>query len=426
VSGPLTISILKKIFRPKKEYQKFPARKIIKGEIIDWENNKIIDEVTVAVYYSPNSYTGEDMAEIFSHGGFYLPQRICEILKKAGAILAEPGEFTKRRFLNGKIDLVQAEALLPLISAQTEKQAKMALAQLRGEVSLIIKNFGEELKELLAQTEYLIEFADEEEAKELEKNIKKRIASLNEKMEKIFKRTHFQKKIFQGIKVVLAGRANVGKSSLFNQLLGRERAIVTEIPGTTRDVIEAMIDIDGFPFIFCDTAGIDFNISLIDELSVKKTKEYLEMGDLILLIFDISEPPQEADYDLLRMTKEKDRIIILNKKDLPHKFPLDFLSSEPYLLISAKYGDGIEEIKKRLKKYLQNFYSDSDTFLFLPRQIECLEKALAACKNCLNLSYWESIAEELKEALFNLRELLGETTSEEILDKIFSQFCIGK
>ncbi|MCS7250265.1 MAG: tRNA uridine-5-carboxymethylaminomethyl(34) synthesis GTPase MnmE [candidate division WOR-3 bacterium] len=426
LSGPLTIPILKKVFRPKKEYEKFPARRVIKGEIIDLENKELVDEVMVVVYYSPNSYTGEDMAEIFSHGGFYLPQRICEVLKKAGAFLAEPGEFTKRRFLNGKIDLVQAEALLSLISAQTEKQAKMALSQLRGEVSLIIKNLGEELKELLALTEYLIEFAEEEEAKELGKNIKNRIITLKEKIEKIFKKTDFHQKIFQGIRVVLAGRANVGKSSLFNQLLGKERAIVTEIPGTTRDVIEAIIDIDGFPFILCDTAGIDFNISLIDELSVRKTKEYLEKGDIILLIFDISEPPQKADYDLLKMTKEKNRMIILNKKDLTHKFPLNFFNKEPYLLISAKYGEGIEEIVNKLKEYTKNLYSDNETFLFLPRQVECLERVLKILDNISEFTYWEIIAEELKIALDYLKELLGETTNEEILDRIFSQFCIGK
>jgi tRNA modification GTPase len=426
VSGPLTIPILQKIFRPLKKYQKFPPRKIIKGEIIDEETKEVIDEVTVTFYYAPHSYTGEDMAEIFSHGGFYIPQKICEILKKAGATLAEPGEFTKRRFLNGKIDLLQAEALLSLISAQTEKQAKMALAQLRGEVSSVIKNFGEELKEILALTEYLIEFAEDEEVDELAKNIKERIFKLNEKMEKILKKTNFQQKIFQGIRVVLAGRANVGKSSLFNQLLGKERAIVTEIPGTTRDVIEAVIDIEGFPFILCDTAGIDFNVTLIDELSVRKTKEYLKNADLILLIFDISEPPQKADYELLAMTKEYPRIIILNKKDLPQKFPLDFLADEPYLLISAKYGEGIEELIKKLIEYSQNLYSESDAFLFLPRQIDCLERALKAFRNALHLAYWEGVAEELKTALNHLKELLGETTSEQILDKIFSQFCIGK
>ncbi|MEO0130417.1 MAG: tRNA uridine-5-carboxymethylaminomethyl(34) synthesis GTPase MnmE [candidate division WOR-3 bacterium] len=426
VSGPLTIPILKKIFHPKKEYPQFPDRKIIKGEIIDWENKELIDEATIVVYYSPNSYTGEDMAEIFSHGGFYLPQKICEILKKAGASLAEPGEFTKRRFINGKIDLVQAEALLPLIYAQTEKQAKMALSQLRGETSLIIKNFSEELKELLASTEYLIEFADEEEAEKIGDNIREKIISLNERIEKIFKKTNFQKKIFQGIRTVLAGRANVGKSSLFNQLIGKERAIVTDIPGTTRDVIEAIIDISGFPFIFCDTAGIDFNMSLIDELSVKKTKEYLENANLILLIFDISEPPQKADYDLLIMTKEKPRIILLNKNDLPHKFPLDFFGKESYLTISAKYGKGIEEVIKKIREYVKNFYSDTDTFLFLPRQIDCLENALKAFKKTLDTPYWESVAEELKTALNYLKELLGETTNEEILDRIFSQFCVGK
>ncbi len=426
ISGPLTVPILKKIFRSKKEYQKFPSRKMLKGEIIDWENNELIDEVMLTIYYSPNSYTGEDMAEIFSHGGFYIPQRICELLKKAGAFLAEPGEFTKRRFFNGKIDLLQAEALLSLISAQTEKQAKMALSQLRGETSFIIKNFSEEIKELLALTEYLIEFADEEEEKKIGSNIREKIISLNERMEKILKKTNFQNKIFQGIRTVLAGRTNVGKSSLFNQLVGRERAIVTEIPGTTRDVIEATVDINGVPFIFCDTAGIDFNMNLIDELSVKKTKEYLENANLILLIFDISLPPQKADYDLLKMTEERPRFIILNKKDLPHKFPLDFFGKEPYITISAKYGEGIEEIIKKLREYIKNFYSDSDTFLFLERQIDCLENALKAFKKTLDTPYWEGVAEELKTALNYLKELLGETTNEEILDKIFSQFCIGK
>ncbi|MEO0119215.1 MAG: tRNA uridine-5-carboxymethylaminomethyl(34) synthesis GTPase MnmE [candidate division WOR-3 bacterium] len=426
ISGPLTVPILKKIFRSKKEYQKFPSRKMLKGEIIDWENNELIDEVMLTIYYSPNSYTGEDMAEIFSHGGFYIPQRICELLKKAGAFLAEPGEFTKRRFFNGKIDLLQAEALLSLISAQTEKQAKMALSQLRGETSFLIKNFSEEIKELLALTEYLIEFADEEEEKKIGSNIREKIISLNERMEKILKKTNFQNKIFQGIRTVLAGRTNVGKSSLFNQLVGRERAIVTEIPGTTRDVIEATVDINGVPFIFCDTAGIDFNMNLIDELSVKKTKEYLENANLILLIFDISLPPQKADYDLLKMTEKRPRFIILNKKDLPHKFPLDFFGKEPYITISAKYGEGIEEIIKKLREYIKNFYSDSDTFLFLERQIDCLENALKAFKKTLDTPYWEGVAEELKTALNYLKELLGETTNEEILDKIFSQFCIGK
>ncbi|MEO0100796.1 MAG: tRNA uridine-5-carboxymethylaminomethyl(34) synthesis GTPase MnmE [candidate division WOR-3 bacterium] len=425
VSGREAFSIVERIFLAsgkEKRLSHLPAQKLIPGEIIDPEAKELIDKVLLATYHSPHSYTGEDMVEIFCHGGFYCPERIISLLLRYGCRQALPGEFTKRRFLAGKIDLAQAEGIMALTSARTELQAQAALKQMKGYLSQRMKEMVGEMKELLAEVENEIEFSEKES--DFLECCRRRLEKLKERIEELVKKGEKEVFIQKGVKCPIVGKANVGKSSLFNRLLGKERALVTEIPGTTRDAISETISLKGIPFRLIDTCGFRVQREKLEELGWEKTEEYLREADLVIVVLDHSQPLTEEDYEIIRLTAQKKRVIVRNKSDLPPHLTEGEEILPPPLPISCKEGTGIEELKELLARQFLN--GEEEFYLSEFRHHDLLRRAAAALGRAQKEPYWETIAYEIKSAINSLAEITGEVTSEEILDRIFSRFCIGK
>ncbi len=423
VSGKETFSIMDKIFLSQTERKKissFPTHTLIRGEIFDPETKDVLDEVLLAIYPSPNSYTGEDMVEIFCHGGFYCPEKISALLIRYGCRQALPGEFTKRRFLAGKIDLTQAEGIQALTSARTELQARAALKQLKGCLSQRIKAIVEEMKDLLARIENEIEFEERETVSFAQ--IQSQLASLSAKIKALVKKGEKEVFIQKGIRCPIVGKTNVGKSSLFNRLLEKERALVTEIPGTTRDAIEETISLKGIPFHFIDTCGFRQKKGKLETLGWEKTKEYLATADLVIVVLDHSRPLTKEDFEIIRLTTNQKRVIVRNKSDLKSQWQEEI--SPPPIPISCKEGSGIEDLKEFLAKVFLN--GEEDFYLSELRHWELLKKAGDTLERVAGESYLEVMAYELKSAINFLSEITGEVTSEEVLERIFSRFCIGK
>ncbi len=421
VSGKETFAILDKIFRGKRSPSKLPANHIEKGEIIDPDKDKdeLIDEVLIATYHAPNSYTGEDMVEIFSHGGSICAERIISLLCRYGCRRAYPGEFTKRRFLAGKISLPQAEALLFLTQARSELQARVALKQMQGEFTKRIREIGLAIKELLALVENKIEFEEEGTTQEFLPTL----AELQRRISELIKKGEKEHYIRDGINCVIVGKTNVGKSSLFNRLLKKERALVTSIPGTTRDAIEETVVLDGLVFRLIDTAGLRIKKGKIEALGWEKTKDYLTNADFVIVVLDNSRSLTEKDWEIIEATQNQRRVLVRNKMDLRSKWNNCPLPSNP-LPISCKEGTGIEELKGYLAREFGN--QESDFYVSEFRYGELLRKAAERLTSAAQANYLEVLADELKKALLALQEITGEVTSEEILDRIFSRFCIGK
>ncbi len=419
VSGKETFPIIERIFVGKKRPSSSPSYSLLKGHLFDPSKRELVDEVLIAIYHSPNSYTGEDMVEIFCHGGIYCPERILALLLSAGCRPAYPGEFTQRRFLAGKIDLVQAESLLSLISARTELQAKAALRQMSGVFSRRIKEIADSLKELLARVEHKIEFEESGEISEFLPVL----TEYQEKVLELLKKGERESFIKEGVNCVIVGKANVGKSSLFNRLVEKERALVTPLPGTTRDAIEETISLGGLPFRLIDTCGLRKRRGKIEALGWKKTKDYLASADLVILILDNSRPLTLEDWEIINATAKQKRILVRNKSDLKSKWGDEGLPSAP-LRISCQEGTGIGELVESLRRQFLN--GEEEFYISEMRHVELLRKASEALARGRASSYLEILAYELKEALSALGEIIGETTSEEILERIFSRFCVGK
>jgi tRNA modification GTPase len=423
VSGKETFPIMEKIFipnNPEKKFALLPSYSLIRGEIIDPEKQELVDEVLLALYRSPNSYTGEDMVEIFAHGGFYCSEKIISLLLRYGAKPAPPGEFTRRRFLAGKIDLTQAEGVLALTSARTELQARAALKQLKGILSAKITEVGEEMKELLAAVENEIEF-EEKETVSLEK-FQDQLRALSEKISHLLAKGEREIFIKEGVRCPIIGKANVGKSSLFNRLLEKERALVTEIPGTTRDAIEETFSLQGIPFRLIDTCGLRKRKGRLEALGWQKTRDYLADADLVIVVLDGSRPLTAEDKMILDLTAQKRRIIVKNKSDLKPRWSTE--TNPPPIPVSCKEGTGIEELKEEMKREFLN--GEDEFYLSEMRHYELLKKSATALNRAATASYLEILAYELKTALSALSEITGATTTEEVLERIFSRFCIGK
>ncbi len=420
VSGKEVFPIVEKIFSRQLAPATFPA--LIKGKIIDPEKKELVDEVVLAVYRSPNSYTGEDMVEIFAHGGLYCPEKIISLLVRYGCRPSYPGEFTKRRFLAGKIDLTQAEALLSLISAQTELQAKTAMSQMQGNLHRRIREIAEDLKDLLAEVEHTIEFDEEN------KNFTPSLQEMEAKVKNLIENGEKGVLLSKGITCPIVGRVNVGKSSLFNRLLGKERALVTKIPGTTRDAIEETTDIGSLPFRLIDTCGWRVRKGKLEALGWEKTKDYLSLADLVIVVLDHSRPLTEEDREILKTTADKKRIVVKNKCDRRGRWQKDDHRlkevSGQILEISCREGTGIEELKEEMKKQFLN--GETDFCLSEIRHLELLKKVQTALEKARATKYLEGIAYELKSAINALGEITGAGVNEEILERIFSRFCVGK
>lgn len=429
ISGPESISIVSKIFT--KDLSKLEPNTINYGFIK--EDNELIDEVLVSLFTSPNSQTGEDIVEINTHGGISVTNKVLELVLSNGARLAEPGEFLKRAFLNGKKDLIEAEAISDLINAKTEEARKMSLKGLSGELSKKIKTLRNKILNIIANIEVNIDYPEYEDAiiytNEL---LKTNINEIQSDLEKLVKESEKGTLLNNGINVGIVGKPNVGKSSLLNLLINEDKAIVTDIEGTTRDIVEGNITINGVTLNLIDTAGIRETNNVVEKLGVEKSKDIINKSDLIIALFDISRPFTLEDEAILSSIKAKKSIIILNKTDLPTKIDLNKFTSYNVIKTSVKEDIGKEELLNMIKELfsLNEIETGDFTYLSNARQISLIKEALKLCLEIKYQNEQNTPVDLIQIDLQNLWEKLGEITGDaykdELLDEIFSKFCLGK
>ena len=435
MSGEKTFEILKKIFVPKnkKNIEKIKGYSIKYGNIVD-EKNNIIDEVLVSYFKSPKSYTTENMCEINSHGGIVILNKILEVCITNGAVIAEPGEFTKRAFLNGRIDLTQAEAVIDIINSKTDKEARVSLNQLEGKFSNNIKDIKKDILSIMADIEASIDYPEYDIEETTNSKILMILDKIDDKLISLENSFYNGKILRDGISTVILGRPNAGKSSLLNLILNEERAIVTDIEGTTRDTIEEYIQINGIPLKIIDTAGIRNSKDKVEEIGVKKAKELAEKSDIILAIFDISRELNEEDLDILNIIKNRNSIIILNKIDLNRKVNLKEIkdSNKTIVEMSTKTGIGKDKLFEEISKIfnLNEIANDGEIIVSNQRHKFLIKNARKnvelsrdAIKNNMPI---DIISSSIRQILEDLGEITGETVTEDIINEIFSKFCLGK
>ncbi len=436
VSGPLSLEIAGKIFRPKNPTPVLKSRHLYLGHLLDPSSENAIDEVLISFMRAPHTYTQEDILEINSHSGYALLSKILEILLSQGARLATPGEFTLRAFLNGRIDLTQAEAVIDIINSQSERGLYLASQQVRGAFKEEIEGLRQKAIHILARAEVAIDFPEEETDVVFREEETKRInEDLIRPIEALIK-AHKSRIWVDGINTVIAGRVNAGKSSLLNRLLNEQRAIVAPIPGTTRDIIESAINIEGIPLRLMDTAGFQRVNDEVERLGINLTRQKLKESDFVLIVIDQSRPLGQDDLDIILQSKGKKALVVINKIDLPSKLgqgaDSEALSLFPSVKISALTGQGLDQLKKAMKDCILEGRLDTTSSIAVPnlRHRHALYNALQFFKDAEQRTREEApieiIAFELISGLDTLGGITGETTNEDVLDSIFSQFCLGK
>lgn len=438
MSGENSFSILDKIFRQKKpqKIEDIKGYTIKYGKIIDPKNKQIIDEVLVSYFKKPNSYTTEDMCEINSHGGVIVMQKILEICLENGAQMAEAGEFTKRAFLNGRIDLSQAESIIDIINSKTEKEAKASIHQLNGFLSNKINDIKKDILDVMVDIEASIDYPEYDIEEVSYQKIEDTLDKVKGKLEEL-ERTFYNGKIIkEGIKVAIIGKPNAGKSSLLNAILREERAIVTEYEGTTRDTIEEFMNIDGIPLKLIDTAGIRNAKDEVEKIGIEKAKEIAKEADLIIAIFDATKELDNEDKKIIEEFEKKKAIIVLNKIDLISQADkiekeLEYLN-KPIVKISALKREGIEKLNQTISELfkINDIQVDNETIVTNTRHKEMIRKAkeynneaLQTLKAKMPLDVITVYIKEILEALGNIT---GENVSENIINEIFAKFCLGK
>jgi len=436
VSGAQAIPLVETFFRPSKEENLLhqPTHTIHHGYFVD-EKKEAVDEVLVNLFRSPHSFTGEDVVEINCHGGMRVTRRILEILIRAGARPAEPGEFTKRSFLKGKIDLAQAEAVLDLIRARSEASLETALRQLQGKLSERIRQLKEALLQISAHLEASLDFPDERLDVFPREECLKKMEKVQDEIQSLIGSFRRGLALREGILTVIVGRPNVGKSSLLNALLERERALVSSLPGTTRDALEEPLEIAGLPIRLVDTAGLSLSTgSELDHLGMEKTRSYFQEGQLFLFVTDGSSEWSLEDEAVLSEIRGKFFLVVINKSDLPFKWngkEIENLGEEKPCFVSCRTGKGLPDLERRLEEKLiqSEMVSESLTLTRLRHKL-ALEKSLELLtesrKTLEKKESAEFVLVDLKAAIDSLRELVGEIYSEDLLDVIFQEFCIGK
>lgn len=437
MSGENTYAILQKIFKPKQEidFNHIEGYRIKYGYIM--EQDKIIDEVLVSFFKAPNSYTTEDLCEINSHGGMYVVQKILEMCLENGAQLADPGEFTKRAFLNGRMDLSQAEAVIDIIHAKTEKESKASIHQLEGSLSEDIKKIRDLLMSIMIEVEVSIDYPEYDVEEVSHNKAQTVLKQVQEELERLKISFETGKIIKEGINIALIGKPNAGKSSLLNAILREERAIVTEIEGTTRDIIQESVSIKGIPINIIDTAGIRNADNKVEQIGIERSRKSASEADLIIAIFDGSRQLSEEDNEILEIMKDKKCILVLNKIDLQvedkvkerlqKEFPKDKI-----IQISAKNKQGMEEIYHEIERLfrLDEIRLENDTIITNVRHKNIITNAIEETKKAIDANEQnlpiDMVGMYIKDIMEELGKITGESVSDEIIKEIFAKFCLGK
>lgn len=429
VSGDDAIDIVNKIFD--KDLTKKKSHTINYGHIV--YKGEIIDEVMVSIMKSPKTFTKEDIIEINSHGGVAVTNKVLEILLLEGARLAEPGEFTKRAFLNGRIDLVEAESIMDLIESKTETSRKLAISGMEGKVSKLVKNIIDNLVKVNANIEVNIDYPEYEDIEIVTKEkIEEMSKYINKELTKLLNESENGKLIKDGINTLILGRPNVGKSSILNKLIEEEKAIVTSVAGTTRDIVEGQIRVNGILLNIIDTAGVRETEDIVEKIGVEKSLSLVNDADLIILVFNNNEKLTDEDKKLLEYTKEKKRIIVINKIDLENNLDISNLKNERIVKVSALKDSGIENLKNEINDMfnLEEINLGDFTYLSNSRQISLVKKAVEISKNledALNNDVPIDLLEiDIKEICEILGEIIGESYDDKLIDTLFSNFCLGK
>ena len=430
LSGNNCIELVNKCFKGK-DLTKVDSHTINYGFIVD--NGKVIDQVLISVMRAPKTYTREDVVEINCHGGIAATNKILEIMILNGARLAEPGEFTKRAFLNGRIDLVEAEAVMDLINSKTEKARIQSVNQLEGRLTSIIRKFRQELLELLANIEVNIDYPEYEDIEVVTiDKIKDKVKEMNNSLNNIIKESENRKIIKEGINVAIVGKPNVGKSSILNKLLGENKAIVTDIAGTTRDIVEGSITLNGIELNFIDTAGIRDTDDIVEKYGVEKSINEINKADLVIFVLNNNEELTKDDIELIDIIKDKKYITVINKKDLEKKIDISRYNLNNIIYTDTVSMNGIEELKEKIIELfnLEEIEQNDVDIFTSTRQITLAKECLPILKDVEeginNNVPVDMVSIDIKRIWTILGEILGENYSDELIDQLFSQFCLGK
>ena len=431
MTGEGCVDVLDSVFKRANENADLINRKMTYGHIVD--GNEIVDEVLVCYMKAPHTYTREDVVEIYTHGGVVAVRKVLEVLLNNGARLAEAGEFTKRAFLNGRIDLSQAEAIIDMIKAKTDKAYSVSMKQLEGSVNRNIKQLRDKLLDMLSHVEYSINFTEDMQDELDNTPVLNDGKEVLDKLKKLSESANRGRIIRDGINTTIIGKPNVGKSSLLNALLKENRAIVTDIPGTTRDVIEEYIDLDGISLKINDTAGIRDTEDIVEKIGVEKSVSFISDSDLIIAIFDSSREFDDEDRKILDLIRDKKSIVLLNKIDLDGGFDFDEnLEGIEVIHTSIKNNEGIEELENKIIEMFNDGYieANNDNIITNIRHRDIINKAIRSLESSLHdmeagvpIDCFEV---DLRNAWEILGEITGETVDDDVLNKIFSDFCIGK
>ena len=432
LSGTDSFKIAQKIFKGK-DLNSVASHTLNYGHIVDPDKNEILDEVMVGAMRSPKTFTREDIIEINTHGGIAVTNEILQLVIREGARLAEPGEFTKRAFLNGRVDLTQAEAVMDIIRAKTDKAMNIAVKQLDGSLSDLINNTRQEILNTLAQVEVNIDYPEYDDVEEATTEIiREKTTEFEALLTNLLKTARRGKILREGISTAIIGRPNVGKSSLLNNLLREEKAIVTDIEGTTRDVIEEYVNINGVPLKLVDTAGIRETEDIVERIGVERSRKALKEADLVLLVLNASEPLTDQDRQLLEISQDSNRIILLNKVDLPQQIELDEIPAD-HIKISVLKNQNINQIEDRINAlFFENagLVEQDATYLSNTRHISLIEKAVESLQAVNEGLAMGMPVDLLQVDLTRTWEILGEITGDaapdELITQLFSQFCLGK
>ncbi len=425
-SGHNAIELVNKVFKGK-DLTKARANTINYGYISD--DGVIIDEVMVSIFKGPHSFTGEDSAEVNCHGGIYNTNRVLECLLSHGFKLAEPGEFSKRAFLNGRIDLTQSEAIMDIINSESDLALRASVNSLRKSTNKLVVNMRSHLVDLISKIEVNIDYPEYDDAIVMTQEIAiPMLKELIREAEDVLEKSKISQVAVSGIKTAIVGKPNVGKSSLLNCLLSEEKAIVTDIAGTTRDIVEGKLSLGPVTLNLIDTAGIRESEDLVERIGIEKSKKAIEASELVLLLLNPTSELDDVDKELLDLTKDKQRIIIYNKSDLK----LDFDKLEDSITLSAKTGEGIDKLEKKLIEItrINEFNVNDSNYLTNSRHVAKMREALTALKSALDGCYKQididMIELDVKQAWYSLGEIIGDTNSDTLITELFSRFCLGK